>query len=191
MRDASKMPPSEASEDRDNHRRCNADNAPCEYPARRAASGFPPMAYMRRPCLVSDRKQLDGDRHDGHDNHDHRHLTEQAEHRRHCAFGHVATWQHHVFGDRTAVAVGHRRALNHKQAGERGQHVGNFQNNDQKSVEQTDQRTNQPTSAQSHRWCRSRTRRTAKPPGRWPVKRWSQRRGRNRRPTAISILRWR
>ncbi|MNV40547.1 hypothetical protein D3C71_1321590 [compost metagenome] len=85
--------------------------------------------------------QLRQHRHHQHDNHNRRHLAEQAKRRWNGPFRHVAARQHHVFGNGATVAVGHRHALNHKQTGERRQHVRNAQDDNQKGVKQPDQRT--------------------------------------------------
>ena len=79
-------------------------------------------------------------RHHQHDDHDSRHLSQQAERRRDGAFRHVAARQHHVLGNRPAVAVGHRHALNDEQAGKRREHVRNTQDDDEEGVKQPHQR---------------------------------------------------
>ncbi len=85
--------------------------------------------------------QLCQNRHHQHDDHNGRHLPQQAKRRRNGPFRHVAARQHHVLGNRPAVAVGHRHTLNDKQAGKGREHVRNAQDDDQKGVKQADQRT--------------------------------------------------
>ena len=84
--------------------------------------------------------QLRENRHHQHDDDDGRHLPQQAERRRNGPFRHITARQHHVFGNRPAIAVSHRHALDHKQAGEGCEHVRNTQDDDQKRVEQPHQR---------------------------------------------------
>ena len=82
-------------------------------------------------------RQLGDQRYHQHDDDDCRHLAQCAKRRRDGAFRHLAARQHHVFGNRPAVAVGHRHPLNHKQAGQGGEHVGDAQHHDQKGVKQS------------------------------------------------------
>ena len=84
--------------------------------------------------------QLRQNRHHQHDDHNGRHLPQQAERRRDGPFRHVAARQHHVLSNRPAVTVGHRHALDDKQAGKGREHVRNAQDDDQKGVKQADQR---------------------------------------------------
>ncbi|SSL88684.1 Uncharacterised protein [Klebsiella pneumoniae] len=117
----------------------------CDFVTRDPQAGEPRRLRVAAdgvhpPSVGSERqRQLGDQRHHQHDNDDGRHLPQRAKGRRDSPLRHLAARQNHVFGNRPTVAVGHCHALNHKQAGQGGEHVRNAQHHDQKGVKQPHQ----------------------------------------------------